>query len=106
MTLPLLGTVAYRLECSACNVESTGSSLVRDSYCDLKMCRNLERALCTQFLCNTTASAPPRRVSGLLRLRKKGDIKGQLYCISSLHCARRPDCSADWSFNETTTQAF
>src|SRR6218665_2493309 len=30
-------------------------------------CRDLEKVLRTQLFCNTTASAPPRRVSALLR---------------------------------------
>lgn len=29
----------------------------------------------------TAVSAPPRRLRALLRLRKKGDSKGQLHCI-------------------------
>ena len=32
-TVVLCSTVAYQLELSACNVQSTGSSVIQDSYC-------------------------------------------------------------------------
>ena len=47
-------------------------------------CRDLRASSSPTMLCITIASAQPRRESALLSLaciRKKGDIKYQLYCI-------------------------
>ena len=81
--------VAYQLERSACNAKSTGSSPVRDSFKPI-LCRVLEQVLRTQFLCNTTAYAPPRRrpiggsASDLCALRKA--LYKYIYICNTLQC--------------------
>ena len=61
--------VAYQLEHSACNRESTVSCFVQDSFCEqVAVSELLEQVLHTQLRCNTTAFAPLRSVSALLNL--------------------------------------
>ena len=52
-------------------------------------CRDIEQVLCTQLLCNTTASAKAREFTSEVTCTcKKGDIKAQLNCsvlYSSMH---------------------
>jgi len=65
-------TVTYRLERSACNVESTGSSLVRDIYCAGTLSKFFAPKSATlQYYCICAA-----RASALLSLGKKGSAKG------------------------------
>src|SRR6218665_3179361 len=67
MYVCMCGAVADWLERSACNAESKGSSLVRDSYCvydDLEQVPLAQN--CSAIL--QTASAPPRPVRTLLSL--------------------------------------
>src|SRR6218665_2097254 len=71
------GTVVDWLERSACDAESTGSSIARPRQL---LCRDVEQVLYTQLLCNTTASAPSRRVSALLSLSVRRAIS-KLSCI-------------------------
>ena len=79
----LCGTVAYRLKCSAYNVGSNVSSLVRDSHC-VETLNEFFAHNCSSSS-DTPAYEPPRRVSALLSLKKEDDIKVRLYCIV-LYC--------------------
>src|SRR6218665_2647496 len=53
--LSLCGTVAYQLGRSACNMESTGSSLVQDSYCVGTLSSSHTIALQYQCICAAKA---------------------------------------------------
>ena len=88
----MCGMVADWLERSPCNAESTGSSLVRDSYLSKFFADNSSHTTTLQYYYTNEAC----KCTSELKC-KKGDIKAQLYCIIIIVCQ---------SFSLATLTAF
>lgn len=73
----LRGMMANWLERSACNLESTGLTLVLERR--QLLCRVIEQVLCTQFLCNATATVLSRRMHFWTLI--EGQYSRQLCCV-------------------------